>query len=351
MEGGIEGGMGGALTGSRGGGVGGSYSGHEGVGRGGYSGHEGGNHGGEYGGHEAPYGGYGGGGCDRRCRIAKKQAEKKAKAAKRFFKDASGFVPLQTMAYHCRDMIINTNAGPVVNRRNCVPIGIARRQLSWDSHKFTRSKVPERRASIEFKRHAAEERSGGFNSAPSGYGMATPYGHPVTHPGFTTMGFPGHAVSSTDVKESIPRPRRKRQQPGYEQQRVVQHGVVAADGFAPPQELAIGGSLVQQPANMAEAQDLASRNPGNPPENQLNAIMGGGTLPGEQSNYGIAQQINSGKFPGIPSGIQGVPGVPGIQSLQGFADSPAATPVRPDYMAGQPDSHADVMGMPNGKWQ
>lgn len=36
-----------------------------------------------------------------------------------------------------------------------------------------------------------------------GYGIAK-MGHPVTHPGFTTMGYPGHALSSTDVKNKIP---------------------------------------------------------------------------------------------------------------------------------------------------
>jgi len=41
---------------------------------------------------------------------------------------------------------------------------------------------------------------------PGAYGMATPYGHPVTHPGFTTMGFPGHAMAEAtiEVKSGIP---------------------------------------------------------------------------------------------------------------------------------------------------
>merc|ERR1711962_1610646 len=47
----------------------------------------------------------------------------------------------------------------------------------------------------------------GFGNLESGiaHGSATPYGHPVTHPGFTTMGFPGHALASQDVRNGIPR--------------------------------------------------------------------------------------------------------------------------------------------------
>merc|ERR1719494_1641640 len=73
-----------------------------------------------------------------------------------------------------------------------------------------------------FAGHGGE---GSFN-LPGGYGMATPYGHPVTHPGFTTMGFPGHALASADVKNTIPlpvkntipHPKVKRQIFGQEQQ-------------------------------------------------------------------------------------------------------------------------------------
>eukprot|EP00111_Clytia_hemisphaerica_P000423 TCONS_00001194-protein len=45
--------------------------------------------------------------------------------------------------------------------------------------------------------------------APGYGGHSTPYGHPVTHPGFTTMGFPGHALASTDVRSGIQRPKRE----------------------------------------------------------------------------------------------------------------------------------------------
>jgi len=43
------------------------------------------------------------------------------------------------------------------------------------------------------------------------HGGATPYGHPVTHPGFTTMGYPGHALASQDVRFRIPHPVFKRE--------------------------------------------------------------------------------------------------------------------------------------------
>ena len=54
---------------------------------------------------------------------------------------------------------------------------------------------------------------GGFNgnSPATEHGSATPYGHPVTHPGFTTMGFPGHALASADVRNKINHPKVKRQ--------------------------------------------------------------------------------------------------------------------------------------------
>ena len=39
----------------------------------------------------------------------------------------------------------------------------------------------------------------------SGSGGHTPYGHPVTHPGLTTLGWPGHTISTTDVKHGVPK--------------------------------------------------------------------------------------------------------------------------------------------------
>jgi len=71
------------------------------------------------------------------------------------------------------------------------------------------------------KKEKNEKRNFGGHAGinmPGGYGMATPYGHPVTHPGFTTMGFPGHALASADVKNNIPHAKVKRQVFGQEPQ-------------------------------------------------------------------------------------------------------------------------------------
>ena len=58
------------------------------------------------------------------------------------------------------------------------------------------------------KRHFSGARFGAFNGGMM-HGSATPYGHPVTHPGFTTMGYPGHALASADVRNRIDRPKRQ----------------------------------------------------------------------------------------------------------------------------------------------
>lgn len=50
------------------------------------------------------------------------------------------------------------------------------------------------------------------------HGSATPYGHPVTHPGFTTMGYPGHALASQDVRASIPRALYKYKRDAFEEE-------------------------------------------------------------------------------------------------------------------------------------
>ena len=39
----------------------------------------------------------------------------------------------------------------------------------------------------------------------NGFGYAMPYGHPVTHPGFTTVAWPGHAITTNDIKNMIPK--------------------------------------------------------------------------------------------------------------------------------------------------
>lgn len=54
---------------------------------------------------------------------------------------------------------------------------------------------------------------GGWGGHGHGHGFAAPYGHPITHPGFSTIGFPGHALATADVKNTIAhkRGRSKRQ--------------------------------------------------------------------------------------------------------------------------------------------
>lgn len=66
-------------------------------------------------------------------------------------------------------------------------------------------------AEEHFKKSIINKRQFRFGGPAGGDafgGHSTPYGHPVTHPGFTTMGFPGHALASTDVRRSVVRPRR-----------------------------------------------------------------------------------------------------------------------------------------------
>lgn len=49
----------------------------------------------------------------------------------------------------------------------------------------------------------------GYGHGHGGWGYAAPYGHPITHPGFTSIGFPGHALASFDVKNRIAQKRGK----------------------------------------------------------------------------------------------------------------------------------------------
>ncbi|XP_047144260.1 uncharacterized protein LOC101239391 isoform X2 [Hydra vulgaris] len=51
-------------------------------------------------------------------------------------------------------------------------------------------------------------------------GSSTPYGHPVTHPGFTTMGYPGQAMASADVRNKIIQPFYKSTKSIYDRQPV-----------------------------------------------------------------------------------------------------------------------------------
>ena len=66
-------------------------------------------------------------------------------------------------------------------------------------HVFGRSHVP-RRQMIGFPGH------GHFGGHFGAHGLGPAYpspagGHPVTHPGFSTMGYPGHAIATVDVKK------------------------------------------------------------------------------------------------------------------------------------------------------
>lgn len=81
-----------------------------------------------------------------------------------------------------------------------------------------RSKIP--RGNMKgFKRwgwgHGGYGGHGGFGHGGygghghGGWGYAAPYGHPITHPGFTSIGFPGHAMATFDVKNRIVQKRGK----------------------------------------------------------------------------------------------------------------------------------------------
>ena len=61
-------------------------------------------------------------------------------------------------------------------------------------HVFGRSHVP-RRQMIGFPH------GHGHFGHGVGPGYPTPGGHPVTHPGFSTLGYPGHALATVDVKK------------------------------------------------------------------------------------------------------------------------------------------------------
>ena len=54
------------------------------------------------------------------------------------------------------------------------------------------------------KRHFESGLGLGAGAFGDSGGHSMPYGHPVTHPGFTTIGFPGHALTTTDLKNKIP---------------------------------------------------------------------------------------------------------------------------------------------------
>jgi len=62
---------------------------------------------------------------------------------------------------------------------------------------FARSHIP---AAESTKDVTGTKRNMAFSQEPSATGSML--GHPVTHPGFTTMGFPGHADSSVEAQKS-----------------------------------------------------------------------------------------------------------------------------------------------------
>uniref|UniRef100_A0A7M5WIY2 Uncharacterized protein n=1 Tax=Clytia hemisphaerica TaxID=252671 RepID=A0A7M5WIY2_9CNID len=62
---------------------------------------------------------------------------------------------------------------------------------------FARSRIP---AAESTKDVTGTKRNMAFSQEPSSTGSML--GHPVTHPGFTTMGFPGHADSSIEAQKS-----------------------------------------------------------------------------------------------------------------------------------------------------
>ena len=67
---------------------------------------------------------------------------------------------------------------------------------------------------------------GGFEpTVNNAGGSSTPYGHPVTHPGFTTMGYPGLAMASADVRNKILQPKQKVSEIIFEQQPVFIEGI------------------------------------------------------------------------------------------------------------------------------
>jgi len=167
------------------------------------------------------------------------------------------------MGYHCHDMV--SKSGSAKTKRFCVPVyglpestrnAIERPNVkkqtvhvgygyaSGDNYRlgyqqggmgglassFTgqvQAGNPEGGSNDHFKRSLVKRNFNGhgFSSFNSGmmHGSATPYGHPVTHPGFTTMGFPGHALASQDVRNDVPHPMIKREAYGEAPESLIQN--------------------------------------------------------------------------------------------------------------------------------
>ena len=85
---------------------------------------------------------------------------------------------------------------------------------------------------------------GGFGHGHGGWGYAAPYGHPITHPGFTSIGFPGHALASFDVKNNIAQKRGKQKR-----QVVAPFGAVGALPAAFPAALPSAVAPLALPAS------------------------------------------------------------------------------------------------------
>ena len=77
--------------------------------------------------------------------------------------------------------------------------GLSSNTLDDDEHRYD---FNHKKSTVQ-KRHRLT-----FNTGMQ-HQHATPYGHPVTHPGFTTMGYPGHALASVDVRNKIGRLKRQ----------------------------------------------------------------------------------------------------------------------------------------------
>lgn len=72
-----------------------------------------------------------------------------------------------------------------------------------------RSNIPKRSEKVVKRWGYGHGGYHGFGHGHGGWGYAAPYGHPITHPGFTSIGFPGHASASFDVKNRIAQKRGK----------------------------------------------------------------------------------------------------------------------------------------------
>ena len=68
-------------------------------------------------------------------------------------------------------------------------------------HVFGRSHVPRQVIGFPGHGHLGGHLGGHFGGHGLGPGYPGPGGHPVTHPGFSTMGYPGHAIATVDVKK------------------------------------------------------------------------------------------------------------------------------------------------------